>query len=143
MPIGGFQDPSSYDFGGTDPKSKPVRAVIEGPRRPNPNNPERPLVTDPTTFSNRQQIRRDSEITNRLNLNNGREIEAMRLVQPELSTRNVLFVTPVAGSTPELLGTASAPVIGTKPDQSIIRDEPLAGQQFTGSNLLNRNSRRR
>ncbi len=56
------------------------------------------------------------------------------------NTRNTLFDFPSAGATPGPLGTAGAPPIGTQnlgngSGQPVITNEPLAGQQFNGSDL--------
>lgn len=67
------------------------------------------------------------------------ELDAMarNAIQNTPNTRNVLFDFPAAGMTPGTVGTAGAPVIGAKQNPKPINQEPLAGSQYNGSNLVN------
>jgi len=66
-----------------------------------------------------------------------KEILAMgtNAIQNTPNSRNTLFNFPTAGSTPGLLGTANAPIIGGVVAPQPITNEPVAGQQYNGSNL--------
>lgn len=78
------------------------------------------------------------------------ELDAMlrNSIQNTPNTRNTLFEFPAAGSTPGTVGTAGAPTIAAnsapKPitqeplyDYDPLTEEPYAGSQYNGSNLVN------
>lgn len=112
---------------------------IQGNRRSNPNDPfgqdllfengNGPISEFGPNASN------NFDPLENLSVNSGSELESMLTELPDPANRNVEFFNPIPGSTPTLLGTAGSPAIGTDPDDTVIRDEPVSGSQFTGEDL--------
>ena len=104
---------------------------VQENRRPNPNDPFGigPAGTVGANVAN--------EFDNfpGLDVNSGTALDGSLLNQPAPENRNNNFFFPDAGATPDELSIAGSPPIGINPD-TIIRDEPVTGSQFTGEDLI-------
>lgn len=75
------------------------------------------------------------------NLVNNAQIELTSILRNVITntpnTRNSLFSTPVAGSSPGPLGTANSPTVKGLSAPPIVPDSPYPGQQYNGQNYSN------